>query len=104
MIPAAAIELPLLSVDKINSAEWAALFYLGIFPSVCSFLLWNRAVVLIGPSKSSIFLNLIPVFGAIAAYFFLGEVITVSQMIGGGLVFAGVFLSSYTKKSALMGK
>lgn len=101
MVPAVAVELALVSIDKINSLEWAALFYLGIFPSVCSFLLWNRAVVLIGPSKSSIFLNLIPVFGGLAAFLGLGEMITSSQIIGGCLVFVGVFLSSYTKKSSM---
>jgi len=101
MIPAAAIELSYVPVKGIDTGEWLALFYIGVFPSVCSFLLWNRAVALIGPAKSSIFLNLIPVFGAMFAFFWLGEVITVPQMVGGLLVFSGLFISSLSKKRSV---
>lgn len=101
MIPVVAIELALVPVGEVHLGEWSALFYIGIFPSICSFLLWNRAVAMIGPSKASISLNLIPVFGALAAFFVLGEVITIPQIIGGCLVFIGVFITSFTKKKAV---
>jgi drug/metabolite transporter (DMT)-like permease len=101
MVPAVAIELSVVPVEAVNLAEWSALVYIGIFPSICSFLLWNRAVALIGPSKASISLNLIPVFGAVAAFFVLGEMITAPQIIGGCLVFIGVFITSFTKKKAV---
>lgn len=101
MIPAVAVELAVVPVVALTLGEWSALFYIGIFPSICSFLLWNRAVALIGPSKSSISLNLIPVFGAGAAFLVLGEIITVPQIIGGCLVFIGVFITSFTKKKAV---
>lgn len=101
MVPAVAIELAFVPVGEVNLAEWSALFYIGIFPSICSFLLWNRAVALIGPSKASISLNLIPVFGTVAAFFILGEVIAIPQIIGGCLVFIGVFITSFTKKKTV---
>jgi drug/metabolite transporter (DMT)-like permease len=101
MIPAVAVELAVEPVDALTLGEWSALFYIGIFPSICSFLLWNRAVAMIGPSKASISLNLIPVFGAGAAFLVLGEVITLPQVIGGCLVFIGVFITSFTKKKAV---
>ncbi len=101
MIPAIAVELAIMPVDRLTLGEWSALFYIGIFPSICSFLLWNRAVAMIGPSKASISLNLIPVFGAGAAVLVLGEVITLPQVIGGCLVFIGVFITSFTKKKAM---
>ena len=98
MLPAVVIELSIVPVNKVNLADFSALLYIGIFPSICSFLMWNRAVTIIGPSKASISLNLIPVFGAVAAFFFLGEVIAIPQIIGGCLVFIGVFITSFTKK------
>ncbi|MCM3665822.1 DMT family transporter [Mesobacillus subterraneus] len=101
MIPAVAVELAVEPVDALTLGEWSALFYIGIFPSICSFLLWNRAVAMIGPSKASISLNLIPVFGAGAAFLVLGEVITLPQVIGGCLVFIGVFITSFTKKKSV---
>lgn len=101
MIPAVAVELAFVPVNALTLGEWSALFYIGIFPSICSFLLWNRAVAMIGPSKASISLNLIPVFGAGAAFLVLGEVITLPQVIGGCLVFIGIFITSFTKKKAV---
>ena len=101
MIPAVAIELSVVPVNALDVTEWSALMYIGIFPSICSFLLWNRAVALIGPSKASISLNLIPVFGAAAAFLFLGEVISIPQIIGGFLVFTGVFITSFKRRSPL---
>jgi drug/metabolite transporter (DMT)-like permease len=101
MIPAVAVELAVVPVDVLSLGEWSALIYIGIFPSICSFLLWNRAVAMIGPAKASISLNLIPVFGAGAAFLVLGEVITLPQVIGGCLVFIGVFITSFTKKKAM---
>ncbi|MBT2663364.1 DMT family transporter [Bacillus sp. ISL-45] len=101
MIPAVAIELSIVPVGTVGLEEWTALFYIGIFPSICSFLLWNRGVAMIGPSKASISLNLIPVFGTLFAFFVLGEVISVPQIIGGCLVFTGVFITSFSKKKTV---
>ena len=101
MIPAVGIELFMVPVGNVGLEEWSALFYIGIFPSICSFLLWNRGVELIGPSKASISLNLIPVFGTVFAFFVLGEVISLPQILGGCLVFAGVAITSFTKKKTV---
>ncbi|MBT2640439.1 DMT family transporter [Bacillus sp. ISL-39] len=101
MIPAVAVELSIVPVGTVGLEEWTALFYIGIFPSICSFLLWNRGVAMIGPSKASISLNLIPVFGTLFAFFVLGEVISVPQIIGGCLVFTGVFITSFSKKKTV---
>ena len=101
MIPAVAIELSMVAVGTVGLPEWTALLYIGIFPSLCSFLLWNRGVAMIGPSKASISLNLIPVFGTLFAFFVLGEVIALPQIIGGCLVFVGVFITSFSKKKTV---
>jgi drug/metabolite transporter (DMT)-like permease len=101
MVPAAAIELSMVPVATVGLAEWSALLYIGIFPSICSFLLWNRGVSMIGPSKASLSLNLIPVFGTVFAFFVLGEVIAIPQIIGGCLVFIGVFITSFSKKKTV---
>lgn len=101
MVPAAAIELSMVPVATVGLAEWSALLYIGIFPSICSFLLWNRGVAMIGPSKASLSLNLIPVFGTVFAFFVLGEVIAIPQIIGGCLVFIGVFITSFSKKKTV---
>jgi drug/metabolite transporter (DMT)-like permease len=70
------------------------LLYLGIFPSVLALIFWNKGVAEIGPSRASIFLNLLPVFTIIGAVLFLGETVSMFQLIGGIVVVVGVYLST----------
>lgn len=64
-----------------------------IFPSALAYLLWNVAVTQLGPSRTGVFLNLLPVFTAIIAVA-LGDAITVWQVIGGLIVLVGVYLTT----------
>ncbi len=69
-----------------------AIIFLGIIVSVFSIYIWNAGIRSIGANKASIFLNLIPVFGAILAIFFLGERLLSFHFIGGALVCLGITL------------
>ncbi|PMC36037.1 EamA family transporter [Bacillus sp. UMB0899] len=67
--------------------------YMGIFPSVGSFIFWNISLRQIDASKAGVYLNLITVFTAIFSLL-LGNSISFVQVIGGILVFIGVYLTS----------
>ncbi len=76
------------------SAEgWWGLAIIIIFPSALAYLLWNVAVTQLGPSRTGVFLNLLPVFTAIIAVA-LGDALTVWQIVGGLIVLAGVYLTT----------
>ena len=64
-----------------------------VFPSALAYLLWNVAVTQLGPSRTGVFLNLLPVFTAIIAVA-LGDDLTVWQIVGGLIVLAGVYLTT----------
>lgn len=83
---------PILPAVVSTEATWS-LIYVVIFPTVLGFILWNLGVAEVGASRSGIFLNLIVAFTAIIGLF-LGEPITVIQVLGGVIVFAGVYLST----------
>ncbi|KRE44244.1 hypothetical protein ASG85_32885 [Paenibacillus sp. Soil724D2] len=51
--------------DKITSLGIIGVIYMGVFPSVGSFIFWNQGVKILGASKAGITMNLIPVFTAI---------------------------------------
>ncbi|WP_268876172.1 DMT family transporter [Bacillus alkalicola] len=80
-----------------NPGYIAGLLYLGIFPSLIALILYNRVVNVLGPSKASVFLNFLPVVTMIGAYFWLGENITVMQVIGALIVIGGVILTTLKK-------
>lgn len=50
-----------------------AIVYVGIFPSVISYLCFNRGVELLGSAQAGLFVNIMPVMGAGLAILFLGE-------------------------------
>ena len=70
-----------------------SLLFIGIFPSVLSYLLWNSALTHIEPGKAGVYLNLITVFAAIASVA-LGKPITFPEIFGGALVLIGVYFTS----------
>ena len=70
---------------------------MAIFPSVGSFIFWNSALRHIDASQAGIYLNLITVFTALLSLL-LGQPITLVQIVGGILVFIGVYLSSLKLK------
>ena len=80
-------------LTSLDAVAITGLFYIALFPSVCSFLFWNLSIRVLGASKAGISLNLIPVLTAIISVM-LGEHISASQVWGGLLVFAGVMLAS----------
>lgn len=69
------------------------IFYIALFPSVCSFVFWNSAIRETGASHAGIFLNLLTVFTALLNLI-LGNPITMPQIIGGLLVIIGVYLTN----------
>jgi drug/metabolite transporter (DMT)-like permease len=82
-----------MDISKIGPLALTGILYMAIFPSVFSYVFWNMSVRAIGINQAGISLNLIPVFTAIISVI-LGERITGTQVVGGLLVFMGVYLTS----------
>ena len=78
----------------LNPGSIAALGYVGIFAGVLAYISWNRGVELVGPNKAGLFLHLIPVYGALLAFLFLGERLQAFHFIGLVFIVAGIALTS----------
>lgn len=79
-----------------------SLIYISLFPSALGFVLWNLGVAGAGPSRSGIFLNLIMAFTAIIGLL-LGHPVTIVQILGGLVVFGGVYLSTMRSRQTTEG-
>lgn len=96
---------PLLALEwsEIKAIEWSpsiiiGVIYLGIFPSLLALIAFNIGVRELGPTRASIFLNLIPVFTLIGSTIFLGEKASWLQIGGTILVISGVWITNYKKQ------
>jgi drug/metabolite transporter (DMT)-like permease len=72
---------------------WIALLELAVFASSLAFILFTYGIKHIGITKTNIFINAIPIFTAIFAYFVLDEILNFQKMAGIFIVICGLFLS-----------
>lgn len=90
------------SLFEIRDVDWshftwpvlAAIVYLGAFGTVIGFVWYYEGVKSIGPARTAVFNNLVPVFGISLSSLLLGEPVLVSMVVGGLLVIAGVSLTN----------
>ncbi len=92
--------LPLLWIEAAQGAlqfptpkGWAILLYVGLLPSLLSQVFFMRGVELIGPARAGLFVNLVPVFGALLAVVLLGEPFAIYHALGLVLVLGGIWLA-----------
>ncbi len=67
--------------------------YLAVASTVLAVFFWNLAIRSVGASRAGVFVNLIPVFGAIFAMLFLGERLYPFHVAGALLVFVGIVMA-----------
>lgn len=77
-----------------NSSSIGALAYLGLFPSVIAYLLYNIAVARVGATQAGLSIHLIPIFGVALAVLFLGEAVHGYHAIGIIAILAGIICAS----------
>lgn len=80
-------------LQSIDMNNVGSVLYAGIFPSLIAPFVWMMAVQYLGPNRTSIFMNLMPVFTAIIAFFWLNEAWTIYHSIGGLIILLGIVLA-----------
>ena len=86
----------LLRLDRaaLSPGVIASVLYLGLLGTGVAFVWYYRAVQRLGPSRTVIFNNLVPVFGAAFGVTLLGEPLLPSMVAGGAMAVTGVMLVS----------
>lgn len=77
-----------------NPETILAILYAGICTSVIAYACWSRGIEVIGAARAGVFLHLVPVYGALLSTLLLGEAIRPYQLIGLGLILAGVTMAA----------
>ncbi len=95
------LQIPLLWTDQkmavaglhsVPADGWIALLYLVVFATALGQQAWLFGVRAIGPSRAGIFINLIPVSALVLAVLIFDETLGSREVIGVGLILAGVWL------------
>lgn len=77
--------------SPITAQNLPLILYAGIPASIGSPFFWMTGIKRIGPARASLFMNLLPIFVALAAFTLLGEQLHDYHAIGGLLALAGVW-------------
>jgi drug/metabolite transporter (DMT)-like permease len=78
--------------DAIGPTGWGALAYATLLSLVVAYLIWNRSVQQVGPSRTVIYMCITPLVGVIGAALLLGEQLRPLQGVGAVFILAGVLL------------
>ncbi len=92
-LPLIGLEIAQGTVQWPTPKGWVILLYVGLAPSLVSQVFFIRGVELIGPARAGLFVNLVPVFGALLAVMLLGEPFALYHALGLALVLGGIWLS-----------
>ena len=79
---------------KINKAFIFILMYVVIFPAIAAYYCWQKAIELIGPNRSSMFIQLMPLFSAVMAIIIFKEKFQFYHFIGATFIISGIYLSN----------
>jgi drug/metabolite transporter (DMT)-like permease len=91
--------LPFYATEALNVASFtpsvpavAAIFFMVLIPTLLATTMWNVSVGVVGPSRASVFINLLPIFGTLMAVVLLNEQLHLYHLLGGVLVCVGITL------------
>ncbi len=79
---------------NMNKAFFIILIYVVIFPAIAAYYCWQKAIELIGPNRSAMFIQLMPLFSAIMAILIFKEKFQFYHFIGAAFIISGIYLSN----------
>ncbi|HBF39487.1 MAG TPA: EamA family transporter [Firmicutes bacterium] len=69
------------------------IFFLGLIASALCYVMWNQSVKRIGVVRSGNYIYLVPLVTMITSDFILGEKVNGFMILGGMLIFSGVYIT-----------
>ncbi len=77
-----------------NKAFFLILFYVVVFPAITAYYCWQKGVQIIGPNRSTMFVQLMPLFSAVMAIIIFKEKFELYHLFGALFIIAGIYLSN----------
>ncbi len=92
-VPFYALEIAQGGFQMPGPEAWAIIAYTAIFPSMVSQLFFIRGVAMLGANRAGLFINLVPIFGALLAVIILAESFKAYHLAGLVLVLGGIAMA-----------
>jgi len=86
-----------MQVNGLDENASVALAIMAVGGTVLAYLFWSTGIMRLGAARTSIFLNLVPVFAMLLGMT-IGTVPTLAQLVGGALVLGAVTISMLPRR------
>ena len=96
MAPFAIFAFATTNAFSVGINPYIAVIYMAIFPTVIGYSIQQYAIGQIGPSKASLFINLVPIISTILAVIFLNEHIRSYHLIGATMIITAVIVYNHS--------
>ncbi|SIQ59999.1 Permease of the drug/metabolite transporter (DMT) superfamily [Aeromonas sp. RU39B] len=83
----------------VSGPALAMVLFAGLASSLLAAYCWLRGLATLGPERTAIFMNLVPLLTAMLAQLTLGEPLHDYHLLGGGLILGGVVMSQLRTRS-----
>ncbi|HYL80238.1 MAG TPA: DMT family transporter [Candidatus Acidoferrum sp.] len=92
LVPVGMMERPWGALAGASALSWASLLYVTLACTVLASFWWSLAIQRVGAGRTAVFGNLPPVVGVLLSWWVLGDRLTGTQLFGGGLTLAGIWV------------
>ena len=75
-----------------ENEEWALIAYLGVLSTALCYVFFAMGVETIGANKAASFINVVPIFGILSSWLWIGEELGLVQIVSFILIYYGVKL------------
>jgi drug/metabolite transporter (DMT)-like permease len=98
VLPFFAAELAFGRRPVLTRASVATIASVSLLSSVLAYICWNRGVERVGAQVAGLFVHLMPVFGVLLAWAFLGERLAPFHVTGIALILTGIWVTSRPRR------
>lgn len=78
---------------NVSPGAWGGMLYSGALSIGLAYLIWNNGIVSVGPVKTSVYQNLVPVLGLVFGIILLNESLSSLQYVGSAIVVTGIVMT-----------
>lgn len=94
MVPPLLWEMWVLPLPTLNVPVTVGIVYSGVGCSFVAYMLWAKAISIVGPVRAGFVYYTLPLFAAVSATIVLGEVVTMAHVFGGLCIIAGILVAT----------
>ncbi|MEA4826524.1 MAG: DMT family transporter, partial [Clostridium sp.] len=94
LIPALIWENPATYIGNTDMKGWLSVLYMALFASTCGYLIQQISIKKIGPMRTNLYYNLVPVFSMILSLLILKTTVSPVQIVAGIFIIVGVLINT----------